>query len=274
MEIRKLDKLLRCNFNVVFINALKQFWRTTRYFQCIGEPKKQSLLLYLSSCQITYTCKDGRTITAECGDVVYVPVGSEYRAELSDFKGKDAHTVGVNFHLLDENGQPLILSKDITVFHMSGDRELATLFHKVIQQGELFLLMQNRIVLLQILQRIALHGQRTMPPAKIAPALEYLSGHLEESPPVSQLAEMCNISEVYFRKQFKKNMGMTPIEFRNKLRFERARSYLEYGDISVQEIAVALGYATVSHFIKEFRQHTGCSPLQYRKKSKTAGNVI
>lgn len=213
-----------------------------------------------------FSGKDGQTITAECGDVVYVPTGSEYRAELSDFKEQDSHTVGINFHLFDEDGQALILSKDITVFHLSDDSELAILFRKVIQQGELFPLMQNRIILLQILQRIALCGQKIMPPAKIAVALEYLSTHLEESPSVSQLSELCNISEVYFRKQFKKSMGMSPTEYRNALRLQRAKSYLEYGDISVQEISGALGYATVSHFIKEFRMHTGSSPLQYRKR--------
>lgn len=266
MEIFPVEDLLNTNFNVVFVNALKQFWYTTKSFQCIGAPKKQNLLLYLNGCRITYTCKDGQTIAAECGDVVYVPTGSEYRAELSDFKEQDSHTVGINFHLFDEDGQSLILSKNITVFHVSDDSELVTLFRKVIQQSELFPLMQNRIVLLQILQRIALRGQKIMPPAKIAVALEYLSAHLEESPLVSQLAELCNISEVYFRKQFKKSMGMTPTEYRNALRMERAKSYLEYGDISVQEISGVLGYATVSHFIKEFRQHTGCSPLQYRKR--------
>lgn len=60
-------------------------------------------------------------------------------------------------------------------------------------------------------------------------------------------------------------MGMTPLEYRNALRLGRARSYLEYGDISVQEIADMLGYATVSHFIKAFKSQYGCAPLQYRK---------
>ena len=83
--------------------------------------------------------------------------------------------------------------------------------------------------------------------------------------PISELAKSCNISEVYFRKLFKKEMGVSPVEYRNRLRLERAKQYLEYGDISVQEISDELGYSTVSHFIKIFREEFGVPPLEYRK---------
>ena len=266
MEIKHLEELLHTNFNLVFINALKQYWHTERIFQCIGAPKKQNLLLYLNGCRITYTTKDGKSITAESGDVVYAPMGSEYRAQVSDFEGQDSHTIGINFFLMDADAQLLILSDNITVFRGSDRSKLTMLFNGSIRQGEAFPLLQSRLVLMQILQLIAQTNTKTMPPAKIAVALEYLSEHLEESPSVSWLAALCNISEVYFRRQFKQSMGMTPTEYRNALRLNKAKSYLEYGDISVQEISDTLGYATVSHFIKAFRLHTGYSPLQYRKR--------
>ena len=68
MDICPIEKLANTNFNIVFINALTQFWHTTKTFQCIDSPKKQNLLLFLDGCKITYTCKDGRAITANSGD--------------------------------------------------------------------------------------------------------------------------------------------------------------------------------------------------------------
>ena len=266
MEVCPVEKLMEKNFNVIFINAVDQFWHTTKAFQCIGAPKRQNLLLFLDGCRITYTCKDGQTITADSGDVVYVPMGSEYKAQFSDFLEKDSHTVGVNFFLQDEDAAPLVLSENITVFHLSEDQDIPILFWKITRQSEGFPLLHNRLALLEILRRLAYCKTDSVPPGGIAAALAYLSSHLEESPSVSQLAALCNISEVYFRRQFKKYMGITPTKYRNLLRLKKAQTYLEYGDISVQEISDVLGYATVSHFIKAFKAHVGCSPLQYRKK--------
>ena len=73
------------------------------------------------------------------------------------------------------------------------------------------------------------------------------------------------MSQVYFRKLFRGEFGVSPAAFRNRLRLDRAAKYLEYGQISVQEISDTLGYGTVSHFIKEFRESYGISPAKYRK---------
>ena len=124
----------------------------------------------------------------------------------------------------------------------------------------------KKILLLNILCTLASYTIQQNIPKRISDTLNYMSEHIEENPSVKQLADMCNVSEVYFRRQFKKCIGMTPIEYRNIIRLSKARSFLEYGDISIQEISDTLGYSTVSHFIKEFRTHYGSSPLQYRKQ--------
>ena len=53
---------MKKSFNVVFINALKQLWQSTRSFRSIGEPKKQNLFLYLNGCKISYKDKNGNKI--------------------------------------------------------------------------------------------------------------------------------------------------------------------------------------------------------------------
>lgn len=274
MRICTIDELVDQNFNVIFINALQQFWHTTRSFQCIGAPKKQNLFLYLNGCKITYTDKNGQTFVANSGDVVYTPVGSEYRAQLSDFKDSGSHTIGINFFLQDNNGESIILSDDIQIFHDTEKQVFPILFQKLLHYDTFQSLLKSRIILMEIICSLASRSPAEKAPGHIVKALQYLSDHIEENPKVAKLAELCNISEVYFRKQFKTYVGVTPMEYRNSLRLDRARSYLEYGDISVQEISDTLGYSTVSHFIKEFKQRYGCSPLQYRKKIGTTGDRI
>ena len=269
MKTIPLHALIKQNFNPVFINSLKQFWKTTKSFHCEGDPKKQNLLLLLDGCSITYTDKAGRVFHAESGDVVYTPVGSEYRALLSDFITEDSHTLGINFFLLDERGEQILLSQDILVFHPDSDLIGALFEQTLTYSGEEAALLRQRASLLSILA--ALTDPRSKEYASpIDKAIAYLSGHVEQNPSVATLAALCHMSEVNFRRLFKKRTGVSPAGYRTTLRLQKAASYLTYGDVSVQEISDVLGYATVSHFIKEFKGRYGLPPLQYRKKTREA----
>ena len=266
MKIIPASELVNRNFNVVFINVLKQFWRTTRYFQCINAPKKHNLFTLLSGCRITYTDKDGRTVVANSGDVVYTPIGSEYKAQMSDFEDDTSHTVGINFLLYDEHGEEIAISRDIEIFRCDDVKVPYMLFHQLLGNDPKLHFTKNRIALMEIISVLSSDVLKSSAGARVDLAVKYLADHIESNPSVAELARLSHVSEVCFRRQFKIHTGMTPIEYRTHLRISKARSYLEYGDISVQEISNMLGYSTVSHFIKEFKKYTGCSPLKYRKQ--------
>lgn len=268
MKTCTINELIDQNFNVIFVNALQQFWHTTRCFQCIGAPKKQNLFLFLNGCKITYIDNHNRFFVANSGDIVYTPIGSEYKAQLSDFQSSDSHTVGINFFLFDECGEPVTLSDHIQIFHESQNQTLPLLFYKSLRYDTIHPLTENRILLMKILCALATHTSRQFLPDCITKSLQYLWEHVEENPSIAHLARLGNISEVYLRKQFKMYLGVSPLEYRNALRLSRAQAYLEYGEISVQEISDMLGYSTVSHFIKEFKKQYGHSPLQYRKLNR------
>lgn len=264
MKITSIERIGLENFNPIVINALRQYWKNTRYFQCIGYPKDQNLLLFLDGCKITYTDKNGNTFTAESGDVVYTPLGSEYKASLSDFTSDISHTVGINFLLTDEVGSPIILSDKIEIFHADDPSRISALFERCAVEDLGRTDIATRIILLEILSKLA-NCSANRDNSIVSNALTYLSEHIEEKPSITSLARICNVSEVYLRRKFKEALGCSPIEYRNKLRINKAISYLKFGDISVQEISDTLGYSTVSHFIKEFKGQMGISPLQYKK---------
>ena len=263
MEIYSPQELGTRDFSVTFKNALAQYWRTTRSFQCFGNPKKDHLLLYLDGCRIDYTDKEGRHTVAESGDVVYTPPGSEYRAVLSDFRDAEAHTVGINFALFDAASLPIALSCGILVFRSADLHGVPPLFERALGIGERPPLLQ-RILMLELLAALAVPTHAAVP-AVLLPALDRLAVMDGTTPTVGMLAQECHISEPYLRKLFKRSIGVSPAAYRKRLRLEQACRYLTYGDISVGEISALLGYASVSHFIKEFGRAYGTSPLQYRK---------
>ncbi len=59
-------------------------------------------------------------------------------------------------------------------------------------------------------------------------------------------------------------MGLSPSEFVNRLRLERAGEELRMGDKPIVRVALDAGYANLSYFYRRFVRHFGCTPLKYR----------
>lgn len=69
----------------------------------------------------------------------------------------------------------------------------------------------------------------------------------------------------YISALFKKVEGLSIEKFRGKLRIERTKELLEYGELNINEIAAVMGYKSVSYFCSKFKRETGFTPLSYKK---------
>ena len=100
---------------------------------------------------------------------------------------------------------------------------------------------------------------------KLAEIRSYIDQHLCDTVlRVSDLAEMFGTSEVYFRREFKRYYGLTPIEYIKKRRLETACQLLSTNLYPVAEVAIRSGFDSISYFSSEFRRHFGCSPREYK----------
>ena len=73
----------------------------------------------------------------------------------------------------------------------------------------------------------------------------------------------------YFRRSFKRHTALSPLQYLNGLRIERAKVLLRLeSSLSVGEIAVRCGFSDPLYFSTAFKRHTGLSPLAYRKGEK------
>ena len=99
----------------------------------------------------------------------------------------------------------------------------------------------------------------------VEPALAYIYEHYKEDIRVSTLARTCLMSESYFRKQFAKIMGMSPMEHVNRYRVHRAMNLLRTTSDPIQNIAVRSGYSSIAAFNRNFKQYAGVSPSEWRR---------
>jgi transcriptional regulator GlxA family with amidase domain len=90
-----------------------------------------------------------------------------------------------------------------------------------------------------------------------------LTGELD----IRQLARDNNVGYAYFRKMFKKYMGVSPLRYHLNLRIMRSRELLLTSDKSINEISDELGFTSVYYFSRLFKNKTGLSPTKFRKQN-------
>ena len=80
---------------------------------------------------------------------------------------------------------------------------------------------------------------------------------------IGDIAAKSFMSEVYFRKLFKAEYGISPKKYIIKLRIQKAVSLINTGYYSLREVAEMCGYTDYKYFSVEFKATVGCSPSEY-----------
>ena len=117
--------------------------------------------------------------------------------------------------------------------------------------------------------RPQVNGARAKDLQRLLPALTHMRSHLQESPPMKQIAEKSGLSEVQFRRIFLRALGLTPAKYFRNLRMERACNLLRATDLTLDAVAESIGYAEASFFANTFKQQFGVSPGVFRRRSLT-----
>ena len=103
---------------------------------------------------------------------------------------------------------------------------------------------------------------------RLRPVISYIDEHFKEKIYIEELSAMINVSPDYFTKMFKESIGKTPIDYINGMRVNSAMELLCGTEMSMTEIADAIGFCNPNYFHKIFKQYMETSPLAYRKSTK------
>ena len=107
---------------------------------------------------------------------------------------------------------------------------------------------------------------------RIRRALELLQETLTAQ--VGDLASGLNLSDSRFRHLFKKELGISPMQYVRSIQLERARGLLENSFLTVKEIAASVGVNDISHFVRNYKLLYGQTPSQTRGLSRKSPGGI
>lgn len=91
---------------------------------------------------------------------------------------------------------------------------------------------------------------------------------------IDDVAKSVAISRFHFIRQFKAVFGETPVQFRTRMRLERAKHLLVESDDSITEICMQIGFSSLGSFSSLFSRKFGRAPSGYRRMFREAAESL
>ena len=94
---------------------------------------------------------------------------------------------------------------------------------------------------------------------------DFIEAHIAEDISLERLAALVGLSPYHMARSFKRSLGVPPHAFVSRLRIDKAKDLIAAGRVSITEAAMAVGFASPSHFATTFRRLTGRTPSEFRR---------
>lgn len=160
------------------------------------------------------------------------------------------------------------------IINVDDNEKLMELFEELIAAQEnqkLYSLLKEKAILTEIISYYLEKAQadnfklsKFSSVEKINSVLKYIQEHISENITVEILANHVHFHPNYFTNVFKKYMGMPPIQYINKIKYEKAKYLLKTTGLHINEIASRTGFCDIYYFSKSFKNYSGYSPSDFR----------
>jgi AraC-like DNA-binding protein len=91
-------------------------------------------------------------------------------------------------------------------------------------------------------------------------AHDHIDRHYQAPLDLDQLAQVAGVSKFHFVRSFEATYGETPIRYLTRRRIERAQDLLRAANLTVTEVCMIVGFASLGSFSSRFAQLVGESP--------------
>lgn len=107
----------------------------------------------------------------------------------------------------------------------------------------------------------------------IQKAMRILQNKLDDPPSLGELANLVGMSVSKLKSLFPKTCGLPPYGYLRKMRMERALLLLSQNGMTVTDVAMEVGYSSISHFTTAFRKEFSIYPSQARCPGGTSDDL-
>ena len=253
------------------IACIKQAWHDKETYSYLHTPRKNSGLMLTLHCNIRYYFSDGTEIKVPKNSIMLLSENSSYHVEVELLESCSVSSITINFNISDEKSNPITFKNSHILMYENVPSDICDLFSDLsdnyINSAKNMLTLKSKLY--ELLNRLILstanENMQSDTKIPVYPAIQYIENNLNKQISISELSKLCAVSESTLRRNFKTAVKMSPVDYMNKLKIQKAKQLLKIPEITINSLCEQLNFYDTSYFYKLFKKHTGTTPIEYRK---------
>ena len=232
--------------------------------------REDYLLFYVASGKELFYL-DRQIIATEGSFIIYKPYETQHHIFIDKEIGEFYY---VHFNANSEFD--LFGLESSNIYNTSPSAEIQDLFEDIISELQMKQYAYEKMCASKLFNIISLLIRRTERETKLQPkyfdkiyyVIQSMNKEYNNGLNLNQYAQMCNLSKFHFLRVFREITGISPIEYRNRIRIDHAKEMLLYTNKPINEIGRSVGYSSDTYFCDAFKSAVGVSPIQYRRSNE------
>ncbi len=244
-------------------------------------------ITFIDKGEVVWVIENGRKLVLRGGDIAVIQPGIKHAGELEIIKPSSLFWLIIDFRLAGRSKVPPAFESELKnlefAYRNAGNKvvpsteKISSLFQELknsvvaAKEGrtDSFSPLLNRLLVLQItgeIARLFSAAPRIKKTSDVSkPAIEFMNKNYKRVFSMPEIAEAVGLSVSRFNEKFKEETGLTPADYLNRLRCDKAMEMLSSGKHSVTETSFNTGFSSTQYFAKVFRKYTGKNPASFKK---------
>lgn len=207
---------------------------------------------------------------AGMGFLYYAHMPQRYEADPEDpWDFRWVHFEGAGINAMLNNSD----KDEVWLFSWKGNNRLLELLDGLLAYGNDFVQEYEAriaVLLYEIIVEL-MHGSVNLQAGrtsllrqKMLKTADWIRANCRETITLKDMAEVAGYSEYYVSREFRRVMGVSPVDYLLECRIVQAKQLLTSTDWTMKRIAEWLGFSQSSYFIRKFRESHGITPEHFR----------